>query len=143
MAAYSLDLRERIVDAVERQIASKRQIAELFGVHESFLYKLLRQKRERGDIAPLPPGGGARAKLSEEQLRQLPDLVAATPDATLDELRQQIEKKARVTLSLSTVCRGLQALGLSRKKRPSSPVKPTPKSEPHSKRNKRRWRLKI
>ena len=143
MAAYSLDLRERIVDAVECQIASKRQIAELFGVHESFLYKLLRQKRERGDIAPLPHGGGAHAKLSEEQLRELPDLVAAMPDATLDELREQIEKKARVTLSLSTVCRGLQALGLSRKKRPGSPAKPTPKSEPRSKRNKRRWRLKI
>ncbi len=142
MAAYSLDLRERIVDAVERKIASKRKIAEWFEVHESFLYKLLRQKRERGDIAPLPHGGGARAKLSEDQLRQLPDLVAATPEATLDELREQIEKKARVTLSLSTVCRALQGLGLSRKKRPSLPAKPTPKSEPPSKRNKRLWRLK-
>ena len=142
MAAYSLDLRERIVEAVERKIAGNRKIAQWFRVHESFLYKLLRQKRERGDIAPLPHGGGARAKLSEDQLRQLPELVAATPDATLDEVREQIEKKARVTLSLSTVCRGLQALGLSRKKRPSLPAKPTPKSEPHSKTNKRLWRLK-
>ena len=48
MAAYSLDLRERIVEAVEQQVGSKRTIARLFGVHESFLYKLLRQKRERG-----------------------------------------------------------------------------------------------
>jgi transposase len=39
------------VEAVERQIGSKRQIAKFFGVHESFLYKLLRQKRDRGDIA--------------------------------------------------------------------------------------------
>ena len=112
MTTYSLDLRERIVGAVERQIGSKRKIAELFGVHESFLYKLLRQKRERGDIAPLPQGGGARAKLSEDHLKQLPDLVAATPDATLDELREQLEKKGRVRVSLSPICRGLQALGL-------------------------------
>ncbi len=139
MAAYSLDLRERIVEAVERQIGSKRKIAELFGVHESFIYKLLRQRRERGDIAPLPHGGGARAKLSGDQLRQLPDLVAATPDATLDELRAQMEKKARVAVSLSTICRGLQALGLSRKKSPSLPPKRTPKSAPRSKRNKRPW----
>ena len=41
MAAYSLDLRERIVEAVERRIGSKRKIAEVFGVHESFIYKLL------------------------------------------------------------------------------------------------------
>ena len=100
MAAYSLDLRERIVEAVERQVGSKRKIADLFGVHESFIYKLLRQKRERGDIAPLPHGGGAHAKLSEDHLRQLPDLVAATPDATLDELREQLKKKARVAVSL-------------------------------------------
>jgi transposase len=143
MAAYSLDLRERIVGAVERQLGSKRKIAELFGVHESFIYKLLRQKRDRGDIAPLPHGGGARAKLSDDHLRQLPDLVAATPDATLDELREQIEKKARVTVSLSTLCRSLQALGLSRKKRPSARPKPTQRSAPRSKRHKRRWRVKT
>jgi len=143
MAAYSLDLRERIVGAVERQIGSKRKIAELFGVHESFLYKLLRQKRERGDIAPLPHGGGARAKLSADQLRQLPDLVAATPDATLDELREQLEKKTRVEVSVSTICRGLQVLGLSRKKSPSVRPKPTPKSGPRAKRNTRGWRGKT
>ena len=45
MAAYSLDLRARIVEAVERQIGSKRKIAQVFGVHESFIYKLLRQRR--------------------------------------------------------------------------------------------------
>jgi transposase len=128
---------------VERKIGSKRKIAELFGVHESFIYKLLRQKRERGDVAPLPHGGGASAKLSEEHLRQLPDLVAATPDATLDELREQMEKKARIAVSSSTIWRGLQALGLSRKKSPSSRPKPTPKRAPRSKRHKRRWRLKT
>jgi transposase len=139
MAAYSVDLRERIVEAVERQLASKRKIAEMFGVHESFIDKLLRQKRERGDISPLPHGGGAHAKLSGEQLRQLPDLIAATPDATLDELRTQLKKKARVEVSLSTLCRGLQALGLSRKKSPGALPKPTPKSAPRFKQDKRLW----
>ena len=139
MAAYSLDLRARIVEAVERQGGSKRQIAALFGVHESFIYKLLRQQRERGDIAPLPHGGGAQAKLSEEQRQVLPDLIAARPDATLDELRVQLKKTMRVEVSLSTVCRGLQALGLPRKKSPSEPPKPIPMSGPRSKRNNRLW----
>ena len=143
MAAYPLDLRERIVEAVERQLGSKRQIAAWFGVHASFIYKLLRQKRDRGDIAPLPHGGGAHAKLSAAQLRQLPDLVAATPDATLAALRAQLEQKARVAVSLSTLCRGLQALGRSRKKRPSAPPQPTPGSAPRSKSNNRRWRGKT
>ena len=68
MAAYSLDLRERIVEAVECRAGSNRQIAAVGGVHESFVYKLLSQKRARGDIAPWPQGGGAAAKLAAEPL---------------------------------------------------------------------------
>ena len=143
MAAYSLDLRERIVEAVERQIGSKRQIAKLFGVHESFLYKLLRQKRDRDDIAPLPHGGGAQAKLSVDHLQQLPAWVAAMPDATLDELREQVKKKARVVVSLSPIWRGLQTVGVSRKKSPSKLRKPTPKPGRPSTSNSQRWSVTI
>ena len=116
MAAYSLDLRKRIVDAVERGVGTRSEVAKLFGVHESFVYKLLRQKRERGDIAPLPHGGGAQAKLNEDQLMILTSLVAKTPDATLDELRERIKKQTRVEVSVPTIWRALDALGLSRKK---------------------------
>jgi transposase len=137
MAAYSLDLRQRIVDAVERGVESKRQIAEMFSVHESFIYKLMRQKRERGDLAPLPHGGGASAILTQDHRLQLTALVAAMPDATLDELRAQMKSTSRVEASLSTICRGLQALGLSRKKSPNSQRKPIHKSAPGSKRSKR------
>ena len=143
MAAYSLDLRERIVDAVEHDIGSKREIAELFGVHESFIYKLLRQQRERGDLAPLPHGGGAIALLTAARLLKLTAVVANSPDATLAELRAEMRRKSRVTVSLSTICRGLQALGLSRKKSPNSPPKPTRKREPGSGSNNRRWRAKT
>lgn len=116
MAAYSLDLRKRIVDAIERGVGTRNEVATLFGVHESFVYKLLRQKRERGDIAPLPHGGGAQAKLNEDQLMILTDFVAESPDATLDELRERMKKKVRVEVSAPTISRALQTLGLSRKK---------------------------
>lgn len=137
MATYSLDLRQRIVDAVELGVKSKRQIAEVFSVHESFIYKLLRQKRDRGDLAPLPHGGGASARLTHHHLLKLADLVAHTPDATLNELRAEMKRKSHVALSISTICRGLQALGLSRKKSPNSQRKLTRKSAPRSARNKR------
>src|SRR5215813_9586157 len=117
MAAYSLDLRKRIVDAIERGAGPRSEVAKLFGVHESFVYKLLRQKRERGDIAPLPHGGGAQAKLNEDQLMILSGLVAESPDATLDELRERMKIKTRVEASAPTISRALQSLGLSRKKR--------------------------
>ena len=136
--SYSLDLRKRIVAAVERGVETKRAIAALFGVHESFIYKLLRQQRERGDLAPLPHGGGASAKLTDADLLLLFDLVAATPDATLAELGQQLQKKTRLKVSQSTICRGLQTLTLTVKKRPSAPPKPTRKNAPLSAKGKRR-----
>src|SRR5215467_8613213 len=76
--AHSLDLRTRIVDAVDRGVGTMSEIAALFGVNESFIYKLLRQRRERGDIGPLPHGGGAQVTLNEDHLMILTDLVAQT-----------------------------------------------------------------
>ena len=136
--AYSLDLRKRIVAAVERGVETKRALAAFFGVHESFIYKLLRQQRERGDLAPLPHGGGANAKLTAANRTVLFDLVAATPDATLAELGQQLQKKTRLTVSQSTICRGLQTLTLTVKKRPSAPPKPTWRNGQLSAKRKRR-----
>lgn len=136
MAAYSKDLRQRIVDAVERGLETNREIAEIFGVHESFIYKLLRQKRERGDLAPLPHGGGATAILNEEHLMILTELVAESPDATIEELREQLKKRTRVEASIPTIWRALDALGLSRKKSRSAMTKPIRSSGPRSKRNK-------
>jgi putative transposase len=123
--AYSLDLRQRLVDAVEGGLGTKREIAAFFNVHESFIYKLLRQKRERGDIAPLPHGGGAHAKLTEARLETLYGLVARAPDATNGELAQQLWQATGVSVCESTVCRGLQKLELTLKKKRNAPAKPT------------------
>ncbi len=119
MAAYSLDLRERIIRAVESGEQTKRAVAAQFTVHESFIYKLLRQRRERGHLAPLPHGGGHTPKLQEKQLTLLTHLVAQSPDATLAERRTQLQKKARVQVACTTLWRGLETLDLPRKKRRS------------------------
>jgi transposase len=136
MAPYSLDLRKRIVDAVERGLASKRDIARTFSVHETFVHKLLRQQRERGDLAPLPHGGGATAILNQDHLMTLTELVADSPDATLEQLREQLRKKARVEASIPTIWRALEALGLSRKKSRGATTRPTRSKGPPSSRNK-------
>lgn len=115
---------------MERQVGSKREIARLFGVHESFLYKLLRQQRERGDVAPLPHGGGMPAKLTEKQWQQVGTWIETTPDATLAELQAEVQRKLRVRVGLSTVGRGVERLGVTRKKRVSGPRKPPPRPGP-------------
>jgi transposase len=125
MKPYPLELRQRLVEAVDQQCGTIEEIARIFQVHSSYIYKLLRQRREKNDLAPLPHGGGASAKLAAEERRVLAELVAAQPDATLDELRQGIEKKKRVRVSLSTIWRWLAELALTRKKSLGGPVKRT------------------
>ena len=125
MKAYSLDLRQRIVNAVDDQLGTYQEIAATFGVHESYIYKLLRQRRDTGDLAPLPHGGGAGPKLNEAQLFALGDLVADDPDATLAELRQRLKQQTRVAVSTSTLWRALEVLALPRKKSRASRRRPT------------------
>lgn len=124
MAGYSVDLRERIIQAVECGDQTKRDIATRFAVHESFIYKLLRQQREVGHLAPLAHGGGHTAKLQAEQLAALADLVAQIPDATLDELVSRFYHQTGVQVGRTTLWRGLKTLGVTRKKRPVLRLKP-------------------
>ena len=118
MKPYPLELRQRIVEAVDQQLSTIDEIAGIFKVHSSYVYKLLRQRRDTNNLAPLPHGGGASAKLASEEREVLVELVANHPDATLDELRVGIRKKTRVRVSVSTVWRWVEALALTRKKSP-------------------------
>jgi transposase len=63
MAAYSIDLRQKILHAYVRRLGSQRAFADLFGVSLSFVEKRLRRHRPTGDIAPTPHGGGQRPRL--------------------------------------------------------------------------------
>jgi len=137
MKAYPVELRERIVEAVDQQSSTVAEIAEIFAVTERDVYKLLRQQRERGPVAPLPHGGGARAKLSAVQQGQVLALVARRPDATLAELQQQIYTRLRVDVSVGTVWALLNSLGVTRKKRPGGHGKPIRRRGRPSARSKR------
>ena len=125
MKPYPLELRQRIVEAVDQQLRTIEELAGIFPVHSSYGYKLLRQRRDTKDLAPLPHGGGGSPKLESADREVLVDLVAEQPDATLTELCEGIRKKKRVSVSVSTVWRWLAALALTRKKSPDGRVKPT------------------
>ena len=126
MGEYSLDLRQRLVEAVEQGLGTKREIARLFSVSENFLYKLLRQQRQLGHFEPLPHGGGAVAKLDSTARSHLQTLVEADPDATLSELAERLHRRHRIQVSRATICRALQQLDLRRKKSRARQSKPIP-----------------
>jgi transposase len=117
MRGYPVELRERVMRAVEQREGSIEQVAKLFMVSPTFIYKLSRQKEATGKVDPKPHGGGLAPMLAGSKLEQLRRLVQAQPDATLAELQRQLRQQAQVKPSRPTVCRALQKLGLRRKKK--------------------------
>ena len=119
MKAYSLDLRQKIVDTYLNEEISQRQLAIRFCVSKSFIIKLLKQYRETGEIRPLAHSGGARLKVNSEQLERLTRVIEENNDATLEELCQIFEAETSLTISRATMGRMSQKLNLTVKKNTS------------------------
>jgi transposase len=116
MAAYSIDLRQKILRAYERRVGSQRAIADLFGVSLSFVEKLWRRYRTVGDMAPKPHAGGQRPRLDPHAQSVIRRVLHDNPDATLAELCASVATETGVRVSMATMCRLLQRLGWPRKK---------------------------
>src|SRR5262245_57057327 len=117
MKAYSLDLRTRIVNAVDKQRGTQKEVAQLFGVGCTFLKKLLRQRRETGSRAPKPQGGGHGPKLDETQREVVRSyMLKKQNEATLAEVQAYVARQLGVGLRQATLSRGRQRLELPRKK---------------------------
>jgi transposase len=79
MAAYSMDLRERVVAACDEGIDTRAAIAERFSVSESWVRRLLQRRRDSGSIAPKPRGGGRTPAFSGEAAERLAGRSRPTP----------------------------------------------------------------
>ena len=117
MKAYSVDLRERVVAALERGL-SRAAVIELFNVSDGSIKRWLRLKRERGDLSPRRPPGRP-ASIAPDQDAALHALVDAHPDATLAEHAQHWNAAHGTNLSQWTLGRAMRARRLTRKKSPS------------------------
>ena len=78
MAAYSLDLRKKILSAWENKENTQRGIAKRFKVSLSFVRDFLRRYRETNEIAAKPQGGDRRSKIKgkdEELVKTIGSIV--------------------------------------------------------------------
>lgn len=117
MKAYSLDLRQKVLAAALRGDRTVREVAASFGVGTTFVDKVLALHRAGQDLAPRPHGGGYPARLLPRHEKLLRAAVRRQKDATLEELRADLEERDRLSVSASTVSRALIRLGLGRKKK--------------------------
>ena len=115
-APYSIDLRQRVINAYEAKEGSQRQLAERFQVSQSFVTRLIRRYQTTGIIEPKSRGGGAKAKIQMSQIGQIEKLVAEQSDILLRELCDRLEETIGIKVSISTMHRQLQKLKLTTKK---------------------------
>ena len=107
MAAYSNDLRSKLILAWQRGQNTEQQLADNFSVSRGWVQKVIRHwRRTKQTTAPLYRHG----PLPKIDPVRLAAQVEADPDATLEELAKRLRSSA------PTVCRALQRLGLGRKK---------------------------
>lgn len=109
-APYSMDLRERVLKAWQAS-GDADEVAATFGVSRAWVHRLAQRHRETGSLAPRKQTT-FRARVLADKEDRLKALVAATPDATLAELRQALP----TTAALSTLWHALDRLGLTVKK---------------------------
>ena len=115
--AYSMEFRRAVAKAYD-DCGSSIEVAEQFECSESWVRRLIQRRRETGgSLAPRPIKLPNNNKLDEHDLDQLAELIGKTPDMTLAELAAALDQK----VSVPTVWRATQALGLPLKKSPSLP----------------------
>ena len=112
-AAYSQDLRDRVIAARDGGMRTKR-VAELFQVSASWVRRVMQRRRDHGEQSPRPRGGATVIKIDLDQLRQL---VNQQPDATA----KQLHERLGIACSVSAVDMALRRMGLSFKKRRCMP----------------------
>ena len=73
MKAYSLDMRQKIVNTYEAGNTSVRKVAEKFQASKSTVQELLKRKKETGKLLPSPPKGEKPSQLfgQEKQIEEM------------------------------------------------------------------------
>jgi transposase len=116
-AAYSLDLRKKVLSAWENKEGTQRELAERFKVSLSFIRDFLRHYRETGETKAKPQGGDRRSKIKGKDQELLKKIVVEQSDIYLREIQESLEQKTGINVSISSLCRTLKRLELGRKKK--------------------------
>jgi transposase len=110
MKAYSVDLRQRVIDDCDAGTGTKA-VAEKYSVSPSWVRKLKKQRRDTGSIEPLTARPGPAPALAAHADR-LRGLIRADPDRTAGEYRALLGAEVAVV----TVWRAIRRLGFTHKK---------------------------
>jgi len=111
MKPYSMDLRARVLADCDAGLGTKA-VAQKYSVSPAWVRRLKQRRRQTGETGPRPPRNRRAPKLAPH-LGRIRELIAATPDLTLAELRARLG----VAVSLGTLWAAVAGLGLTVKKK--------------------------
>lgn len=115
MKAYSEDLRQKVVEAVEQRGISKSEAARLFGMSLSSVKRYTKLASQGEPLTPRK--GGGRPPIADDTTRELLEVdIRSRPSATISERRRFLMSFASKSLSEVTLRRLLKRMGYSRKK---------------------------
>ena len=124
--SYSGDLRRRVIIAWEGKEGSQPQLAERFKVSLSFVRNLLRHYRQNGQIEAKRRGGYQKPTIQNEHLSIIQSLVEEKNDLLLRELCDRYQERTGISVSITTMHRAVEKLGLRCKKKAFMPVSKIP-----------------
>ena len=114
--ALSVDLRDRVVAAVEGGL-SRRRAASRFGVSISSAIRWTSLSRRTGDVRPKRQGGDKRSARIEAYAPVILGAVEEKPDITLVELRELLARDG-LAVAVSTLWRFFARRKITLKKSP-------------------------
>jgi transposase len=126
MNAYSLDLRLKVLDAIDRGIP-RREVVRTFGISMPTLERYLRRRRQTEEVAPKPsPGRTPSICATSQERHALWKQLEENDEATLRRHCQLWEERGGARVSVATMSRAVRKLGWTFKKsrwRPPSETK--------------------
>ena len=122
---YSVGFRERVVKCVKELNLTYVAAASMFSVSVASVNRWLRKERETGSLEPKEDGGGRSHAIKDgRQLNRLKKIIESQPDATIAEITAKYNLRTQTTVSRSSVCRAIQRIGYTRKKKAINQVNP-------------------
>ena len=114
MKAYSQDLRQRVLRAID-QGKNQAEVAETFAISTDTIKRYLKTRRESGQVMSRPIPGRPNIKGAALQAGLLEQLEA-NPDASREQHCQMWFERTGTRVSTASISRARAALGWTRKK---------------------------
>ncbi len=116
MKAYSLDLREKIIQTYEAGGITQRELAKRFRVSLYFVIMLLRRWRTDKTFEPRKRGAVMKPLLTPQIMQFLDEQIKQECDLSLAQLVELVRDKYNVSVSTKTMSRMLRRENLRYKK---------------------------